>query len=160
VTALDARSREIGGLQNISIKEIIMKAAWTASAGALVLAAALSAVAATLPQPKTEHGITYMSGGIGRDEADAMKAEAKHYPLSLTFSAGKQNEYVADVPVTIKDHSGKTVLDTVSAGPIMLVKLPAGKYRVVAKMHGKTLQHSVTVKAKGERQVSFHWPQA
>lgn len=137
-----------------------MKSALWLSAGALALAAALPVTAATVPQPKMEHGITYVSGGIGRDEADAMKAQAKHYPLSLVFSAGKRNEYLSDIPVTIKDRSGKTVLDTVSSGPIMLVKLPAGEYRVVATMHGKTLQHSVAVKAKGERQVSFHWPQA
>jgi hypothetical protein len=89
-----------------------------------------------------------------------MKAEAKNYPLSLVFSAGKEGEYVADVPVTIKDRAGKVVLDTVSSGPIILLKLPAGKYRVVALRQGKALQRTVVVKAKSERQVSFHWPKA
>lgn len=137
-----------------------MKPAMTLFAGALALAAAFPVLAATLPQPKTEHGITYLSGGIGRDESAAMKAEAKNYPLSLVFSAGKEGEYVADVPVTIKDRAGKVVLDTVSSGPIILLKLPAGKYRVVALRQGKALQRTVVVKAKSERQVSFHWPKA
>lgn len=137
-----------------------MKAALKLSAGALALAAAFPLFAATLPQPKTEHGITYLSGGIGRDEAKAMKADAKNYPLSLVFSAGKKAEYVAGVSVDVKNPAGKAVLDTTSDGPIMLIKVPAGKYRIVATRHGKALHRTVLVKAKGDRQVSFHWPKA
>ena len=137
-----------------------MKSAMTLSAGALALALVFPVLAATLPQPKTEHGITYMSGGIGGDESAAMKAEAKNYPLSLVFSAGRRDEYLADVPVTIKDRSGKTVLDTVSNGPIMLLKVPEGKYSVLATWQGTALHRTVLVKSKGDRQVAFHWPSA
>ena len=105
-----------------------MKAILCVPAGAIALALALHAVGATLPQPKMENGITYLSGGIGNDEAVAMKAEAKSYPLSMIFSAGKDNEYLADVKVNIKDKAGKDVLNAVSNGPIILVKVPAGRY--------------------------------
>lgn len=137
-----------------------MKSAMTLSAGALALVLALPVLADTLPQSKTEHGITYMSGGIGGDESAAMKAEAKNYPLSLVFAAGRHDEYLADVPVTIKDRSGKTLLDTVSSGPLMLLKVPAGKYTIVATRDGKALNRTVLVTAKGDRQVVFHWPTA
>jgi len=142
-----------------------MKAIGKLTMGAAALGFALPVAAATamgysLPQAKTEHGITYMSGGVGKPEAEAMKAEARHYPLSMVFSAAKDNEYLADVQVSIKNQSGKQVLNTVSDGPIMLVKLPAGKYTVAAEVHGKTLNRTVLVPAKGERQVSFHWAQA
>lgn len=137
-----------------------MKKAFAASTGALALALAFSAAATALPQAKTENGITYLAGGIGRDESAAMKAEAKDYPLSMVFSGGKHNAYLADIKVTIKDHAGKAMLDTVADGPIMLVKLPAGKYAVAAMKDGKTLQRTVQVNAKGDRQVHFHWPTA
>lgn len=130
------------------------------SAGTLALALAFPALAAALPQPQTDHGTTYLSGGVGEDESAAMKAEAKHYPLSLVFSAGKEAAYLAEVPVTIKDHSGKTVLDAVSKGPIMLVKLPPGRYEIAATRQGKALHRAVLVKRKGDRQVVFHWPTA
>ena len=133
-----------------------MKKAFAASAGALSLAFALSAIAATLPQPKTVNGVTYVSGGIGQDESAAMKSEAKDYPLSMVFSGGKHNAYLADVKVKIEDRAGKVVLDTVSDGTIMLVKVPAGKYAVAAMMDGKTLHRTVQVQAKGDRQVHFH----
>jgi len=114
----------------------------------------------TLPQTKTENGITYMSGGVGKPEAAAMKEEAKHYPLSMVFSAAEDNEYLAGVEVTIKNRAGTAVLKAVSDGPIMLVKLPAGKYTVAAEAHGKTLRKTVNVPSRGDREVGFHWAQA
>jgi hypothetical protein len=129
-------------------------------AGAIALGVALPAAAAmnaSLPKPETMNGITYLSGGIGKSEAQAMKAEARHYPLSMTFSAGKDDEFLASVPVTVKNARGKTMLDTVSDGPIMLLKLPAGKYTVTAEAYGKSYSRTVQVKPKGDTPVSFHW---
>ncbi|HET7766682.1 MAG TPA: carboxypeptidase-like regulatory domain-containing protein [Burkholderiales bacterium] len=142
-----------------------MKSTNALIAGAVALGFALpawagSAMDYTLPQSKTENGITYMSGGVGKPEAAAMREEARQYPLSMVFSAAKDNEFLAGVEVTIKNKAGKEVLSTVSDGPIMLVKLPAGRYTVAAEAHGKTLHRSVQVPAKGDRQVSFHWAQA
>ena len=52
----------------------------------------------------------------------------------------------------IKDKSGKTVLDTVSDGPIMLTKLPAGQYSVTADMHGMALYRTAKISSKGSVQ--------
>jgi len=128
--------------------------------GLVLPAWAGSAMDYTLPQAKTENGITYLSGGVGKPEAAAMWREAREYPLSMIFSAAKDNEFLADVQVTIKNKAGKEMLSAVSDGPIMLVKLPAGKYNVAVESHGKTLHRTVQVPAKGDRQVSFHWTQA
>jgi hypothetical protein len=78
----------------------------------------------------------------------------------MVFSAARDNEFLANVQVTIKDKAGKEMLSAISDGPIMLVKLPAGKYTVAAESDGKTLHRTVQVPAKGDRQVSFHWRQA
>jgi hypothetical protein len=142
-----------------------MKANGKLAVLALSLAVALPATAATmntdlLPTPKTENGITFLSGGIGKTEASAMKNEARHYPLSMVFSATKTNEYLADVLVTLKNEAGKKLLSAVSDGPIMLVKLPAGEYKVAAEINGKTLHRTVRVSGKGDRRLEFHWPQA
>jgi hypothetical protein len=116
--------------------------------------------AAALPQARTEGAISYVSGGIGKNEALAMKRAESNYPLSLVFSEGKHNAYVADIDVTIKNHADKVVLQTNSEGPIMLVKLPPGKYAVSANMGGKTLQRLANVAAKGDTSLAFHWPHA
>jgi len=127
-------------------------------AGALALALALPALAAALPAPQTQNGITYLSGGIGRDEADAMKAEAKRYPLSIILSEGRHDAYVANAKLTISGADRKMVLDAVSVGPIMLVKLPAGRYSISAMVGGETLRRTVEVSEKGGREILFHWP--
>lgn len=129
--------------------------------GAVALGLTLPALAAShvaLPKAKTEGAVTYLSGGIGHDEALAMRRAAKHYPLSMVFSKGKRGEFVADVNVTIKDKVGKTVLKTVSDGPIMLTKLPAGEYSVTAALGDKALRRTAKISGKGDVQESFHWP--
>ncbi len=131
--------------------------------GVMALGVALPVFAATqhvpLPKPKTEGEVTYLSGGIGHLEAQAMRRAAKNYPLSMIFSAGKRGEYIADVHVDIKDKLGKTVLDTISNGPIMLTKLPAGDYQVTAEYAGKTLRREAKLSGKGDVQEAFNWPQ-
>jgi len=105
-----------------------------------------------------ENGITYLSGGFDPEEALAMQAEARSYPLRLVFSAGERAESLADVKVTIEDTAGKALLDAVSTGPIMLVRLPAGRYtiRAVKSSPDIGLQLSVQVTAQSAERLDFH----
>jgi hypothetical protein len=138
-----------------------MKARTAVSVGAFALALSVSAAAGTLPVPVTENGITYLSGGFDQEEALAMQAEARSYPVSLVFSAGERKESVADVKVTIKDAAGKLVLDTYATGPIMLVRLPAGQYTISAQKStpDALLERSVQVAGRSAERLDFHWPQ-
>src|SRR2546423_15130274 len=97
-----------------------MKAIFSVAVGTLALAVAFHAVGATLPQARTEHGVTYISGGFGHDESAALKAEARKYPLTMVFSAGKANEYLADVKITIRDKAGKESPSYVAKRPLVL----------------------------------------
>jgi hypothetical protein len=137
-----------------------MKAQFATAGAALALAFSLTAGAATLPAPISANGITYVSGGIGHEEAAAMQAEARNYPLSLVFSAGKHGAFVSNVTVTIKDKAGKVLLDSASGGPIMLVKLPAGDYTITALQYDAPLHRSVHVTGQGAQRLAFHWPKA
>ncbi len=134
-----------------------MKARFIFSAATLAVAFSLAAHSANLPSAQTVDGITFLSGGVGHEEASALKAEAKNYPLSLVFTAGPRHAFVSEVKVTIKDKAGKVVLDSTSDGPIMLVKLPAGEYRIDAVQGDASLQRKVHVAAQGGKQVAFHW---
>jgi len=109
-----------------------------------------------LPQIRTENGVTYATGGFGQDESCAMKAAAGNYDLMLTF-AKRDGSYVADVNVEIIDGSGSAVLQTVS-GPLLLVNLPAGKYRVGADYNGAMRWRTVNVGANRHDRLTFAWP--
>ena len=109
-----------------------------------------------LPQVQMHDDITYVTGGFGQEESCAMKAAAGNYDLMLTF-AERDGSYVADVNVQIIDSSGRTVLQTVS-GPLLLVNLPAGKYRIAADYNGATRWRTVSVGGSHHDRLTLTWP--
>ncbi|MFC7515026.1 hypothetical protein ACFQUU_08420 [Herbaspirillum sp. GCM10030257] len=125
---------------------------------------------ATLPSPTDRlkpvvtNDITYLCGGIGEEETNFMKQEAKGYDLMLTFAA-RDGAYLADVNVTISGPNGASLLQARCDSPILLVDLPkSGSYRVTADAAGHSLQRQVKVdaKRKGSRhltQAVLVWPQ-
>ncbi len=100
---------------------------------------------------------TYANGGVGKDDAAAMRRMAKEFPLRLTFSARKDGEFVADVPVVIADARGSPVFELPNAGPLLYVMLPEGKYRVSARYKGLTESQEVTLPGKDGKDLYFHW---
>ncbi|MCC6608625.1 MAG: carboxypeptidase regulatory-like domain-containing protein [Burkholderiales bacterium] len=125
---------------------------------------ALAAASATmLPPEKTEAGIVYRTGGIGKDEVAQFKRIEPQYPLALEFlgkprSDGMHPEYLADVKVTISDaQHGKTVFSTTATGPFLVAKLAPGKYTVSAEYQGNTHHRTVEVHAKRSETVVFEW---
>ena len=115
-----------------------------------------------LPRPKTEDGVTWISGGIGQTQADAFRKEARYYPLALEFvlkpaGTGARAEFTADIPVTIKDAHGKVLVRAESGGPFMLLKLPEGRYTVLAEHGDKKLERHVVV-GRAHHRVVFEWP--
>ena len=113
-----------------------------------------------LPEVHSVAGVKYIDGGIGKDESDALLRESKNFPLSLVFSGGKTNQYLADIDIRVRDAAGKTVLQTTSEGPIILIDLPAGKYIVDAVYRDRTLTQRVELTAKGVTRRDFHWQEA
>lgn len=89
------------------------------------------AVAALLTAPawsaiETQGEVSYMNGGIGKDEADAIRAQASRFPLELPFvrRADGHEEFVVDVAIRSADRAGRVVLELPGQGPVFLVNLP------------------------------------
>ncbi|MCW1243528.1 carboxypeptidase regulatory-like domain-containing protein [Pseudomonas sp. SAICEU22] len=107
-------------------------------------------------QPMQQNGITYLSGGIGEDEARAI-GQAQGYNLHMTFAIGPENKYVPDVDVTVQSASGQTLLTLSDAGPLVYVQLPPGKYSVVAMRNGEERRDTAEVGSGAARNLVFHW---
>lgn len=118
-----------------------------------------AAIASPLPPEQTQGGVTYVSGGIGQAEAQAFEAAAAQYPLALEFAIkhAPRAQFTAQVYVVVTDAQGKRVLDTHSAGPFLLAKLPAGRYTVTAERHQQTLTRTVHVATHKPTHVMFLW---
>jgi hypothetical protein len=117
-------------------------------------------------KPMTRGDVTYLCGGVGAEEADHMKSEARNYDMLLTFAA-KDGSYLADVSVDITDAKGGAVLQASCDAPMLLVDVPkSGTYRVHAQTAGYSLDRTAKVVAhrrKGQgmqaTNVVFVWPQ-
>lgn len=120
----------------------------------------LLASAAQLPAEHRQGEVTYLSGGIGQGEAEAIRQAAGQYPLEMLFVSKEpdgHDAYLAADKVIVRDRHGKIVLNTLAEGPYLLAKLPAGRYEIEAVDQGKAREHSVNVSpGKHVRQV-FEW---
>ncbi len=132
-----------------------------AGALALVLMAAIPAWATTNPDlpPKLTRGqVTYMTGGISREQQSAMKQAASRYSLELHFLvSGPAYVVPAYVPVTIEDRAGNVIFDASAYGPLMLAKLPDGRYTVSAQYAGKTETLDVRIRRGKRETLAFDW---
>lgn len=117
------------------------------------------ASAPALPAVQHSGPVTYLSGGVGLDESQAMKDAMHDYRLVLEFvgQTAYGNEYLAGVPVEITDAHGKNVLEASANGPFMLVSLAPGRYMVAASYDNKTEQRTVRVRPDGQVRAFFLW---
>ncbi len=127
----------------------------------LVFFSSLSLAQAEIPEAKVFQGIEYISGGIGSEESDAMLALGKKWPLVLEFSQDHPQRplWVADVKVKILDQKKKVIFEALSDGPIMLLKMTAGKYDAEYTFEGKVLKRSLVVEEGKFQKQSVVWPQ-
>jgi hypothetical protein len=120
---------------------------------------AFAALPSALPPEQTQGKVTYVSGGVGAEEAQAFEAAASQYPLALEFAIkhAPRAEFTANVHVIVTDTRGTRVLDTHSNGPFLLAKLPTGRYTVTAERHNETLTRTVQVANHKPAHVMFLW---
>lgn len=115
-----------------------------------------------LPTVRIQGGVPYLSGGIGAEESQALKAASARYSLVLTLTATEDGHdvFIADVPVTVQDWSGVTVLDVIAGGPYLLVDLPPGRYRIRATYKDQPKSADANVAAGKTTRLSLAWTTA
>lgn len=127
-------------------------------AAATALSAATAARADLLPPAVHAGEATYVSGGIGKTEADAMRQARSDYPLTLMMSQSSGGNFVTDVDLRITSAKGQDVLHSTRAGPIVLVRVPDGRYQIAARFDGKTLTREVDVAGGRHQMVYLNFP--
>jgi hypothetical protein len=126
------------------------------------LAAALLAAGPAFAEYHGHYGeVPYVTGGVTSDEADAMRAQARNYPLEVTMATPGEvqgyNDFVAGTTFQVRDARGDVVLDAADLGPIVLAKLPPGEYTLRANWDGNVKTQKVHVGRDGRTQVTFLW---
>lgn len=107
-------------------------------------------------EPKEQNGITYLSGGVGQDESQAIQ-QVKGYNLHITLSSGPDNKYLSGVDVVIQTAKGRSIVSLSQVGPIVYVKLPADNYVIIASQNGHEKRSTVVLKGSSTGTVNLHW---
>ncbi|HSQ80237.1 MAG TPA: carboxypeptidase regulatory-like domain-containing protein [Casimicrobiaceae bacterium] len=125
----------------------------------VVTATAGVAQATPVPKPVRQGDATYVNGGIGQTEADAIRHMASKWPLEMTFSEHHQgrDEFVAGVTLRVAGKNGRTVVDVHDGGPLLLLKLPEGRYTVKAEYDGQVKTKRVDIAAGQHDSIAFLW---
>lgn len=105
---------------------------------------------------QTVSGVSYVSGGVGKESIDRLTSLAGNFNLKLVFAL-KSGAYLSGVKVAIADASGKSLLNTTSEGPWFLTKLPVGNYQIVATYAGNAAKRQIAVDAAELRTIDFQW---
>jgi hypothetical protein len=130
----------------------------------LPVLAAGNALAADMPSEQVQGNVRYMTGGVGFDEAEAMRQAAPHYPLAIELAAKPiprdsypRDVYLANVRVDIRDEQGQTLITTTTDGPLLLASLPPGRYVINAEIRGLSQQKSIAVGSGSPQRVLFEF---
>src|SRR5258705_9452352 len=115
--------------RTLSMTEVFMKIAKLTAVATIVAAGlgvspqSISAGDIVSLQPEQQGAVSFISGGGGDDEAQAIKSMAANYPVEMLFVARSMpNQYLAKVKGQGTDKSGNVVLDTTTPGPFLYPK--------------------------------------
>jgi hypothetical protein len=98
-----------------------------------------------------QNGVAYITGGVGSDEAAALRSVTNQYSLRLSFVT-QRGQFLSDVDVEIVGPSGDSLLKAHTLGPFLYVSLPPGRYQVAAQMR------VVVVNSRQGANVQFAFP--
>jgi hypothetical protein len=104
-----------------------------------------------------DHGVAYVSGGVGQDEATAIRGLATGYNMRATFTT-RSGEYLSGVNVQVLRTDGSTVFAATSDGPYLFARLPQGHYRIVASVDGAERSRDLYVPSHGGVRFTLVWP--
>ncbi len=102
-------------------------------------------------------GVSYVTGGIGSEEVEALESFKKQFTLYFLFSEGKIGRLVDDVNITIIDAKKQTVFSLEHAAPRLLLSLPTGRYTVIASYQGNAQRYALNANAKKHQRVILNW---
>ena len=126
------------------------------AAGAVLVAHAPYALAEPRTAVERHNGISYVNGGIGDRDQQRTKALGESMNLQAIF-ARSDGAYLSGIDVTLRDASGRTLLDLDSARPLLYAEVPPGRYQLIASFEGSELRRDLRVPQRGRHVELLRW---
>jgi hypothetical protein len=124
---------------------------------AVAIALSVSTAWADMPEAHQQGDVTYISGGIGSDETDALAMVKKDYNLYLT-STDSTGHFLGGARITISNAKREMLVDVVAQGPLFYAHLPNGRYAIESFNGTQSKKQSVTITNGKAARVHFTWP--
>lgn len=134
------------------VKRNCLLAATVLACGALSYTASAQEI-----EQKSSNGITYVTGGVGSEERQAMAELSPQFNVKMTFADRVTGDYRSGVAVEVRDMRGNVRMQTDDAGPMLYAQLPPGRYRLTANVDGQQQQRTITVGNAGSKSTAFYW---
>ncbi|MCX8004899.1 MAG: hypothetical protein N2688_08075 [Burkholderiaceae bacterium] len=128
-----------------------MKALLIAFAG---LCAATAADA--MVEGRTAQDRPFVSGGVDAGELADLRAKQPFFNLAL-LTVARSGAHLAGVQVRIVDAGGKPVLETEMDGPLLLVDLLPGSYRLEATHESETQRRALSVQTGRPQRLTLYF---
>ena len=96
------------------------------------------------PAPAPRSSAAVISGGVGEESRERLKAREHEFNLKLVFTLIEGN-YLADVRVAVRNAVGQVVVEHIADGPFVLARLAPGSYTVTAAYGGQPQTRTIRV---------------
>ena len=126
------------------------------AAASCLVAAPVRAQSALFLQEGRAGEVVWVGGGTSGAEIEALAARESEFGLKLVFTLLEGN-WLAGVDVTVRDAAGTVVLEQRDTGPVLLARLPRGRYTVTAVSDGRSQARAVSVGPR-LRTEYLRWP--
>ncbi|WP_114653835.1 carboxypeptidase-like regulatory domain-containing protein [Polynucleobacter necessarius] len=129
----------------------------------LILSAAClafsSMVFAQIPDTQYSQGISYISGGVGEGESEAILTESKQWPLLLELSQLENGRgvWIFGAKIKVLNTKNQVIFDAQADGPYMLINLTAGQYQIEASYQGSIQKKSLLIQGPGPQKLAIFW---
>lgn len=121
-----------------------------------LLASVMVSTASPAYVQSVEAAVPMASGGVGEEEFDALAAQTDKFNVKLLFTEST-GDYLSDVAVSIMTAKGQEIASIVTDGPILLIQLKPGTYKVKATEAGRVQEHKLVV-GKGRAYLQVRFP--
>jgi len=127
------------------------------AATALACSAFAPAATAQEIEQQSSNGVTYVTGGVGSEERQAMRELSPQFNVQLMFADRGSGDYRSGQSVEVRDMRGNVRMQAEDTGPLLYAQLPPGRYRVTATVDGQRQQRTISVGRGGSQSAAFYW---
>ncbi len=114
---------------------------------------------AHIPDTQYSQGVSFITGGVGQEETEAILAEAKQWPITLELSQIENGRgvWIFGALIKVLNVKKQIIFDARADGPYMLINLVPGEYVINATYEGVVQTRAISIKADSSQKISLFW---